>query len=263
MTKYYTTNEDFQKAVSESFSFREVLMKLGYIPAGGNYETLKRRIKTFGIDITHFRGQGWNGGKSQHHQHKPLQHYFDGKSIISSVTLKERLIKEQVFERKCYGCDLVTWKTLPIPLELDHIDGNRSNNKLNNLRLLCPNCHAQTPTYRRSKASLQNPKEQKEKRKYVFDSNPRISRKTRTFYPKDCLFCRSAFKAHRPEQMYCSYSCHKLSQRKIERPSLSVLQGDIASLGFSKTGRKYGVSDNAVRKWLKRMVVESSHSKIV
>ena len=67
---------------------------------------------------------------------------------IQSDRLRRRLIDEGVPERRCCGCKLDTWLDQPIPLELDHIDGNHQNNALDNLRLLCPNCHSLTPTFR-------------------------------------------------------------------------------------------------------------------
>jgi len=65
-----------------------------------------------------------------------------------SNKLRLRLLEEGYFESKCYNCNLTTWLNNPIPLELEHIDGNPSNNLINNLTLLCPNCHAFTQTYR-------------------------------------------------------------------------------------------------------------------
>ena len=68
------------------------------------------------------------------------------------MKLRKRLIREGFFEHKCYKCKNSKWNNKDIPLELEHKDGDHSNNNLNNLTLLCPNCHAQTPTYRRRKS---------------------------------------------------------------------------------------------------------------
>lgn len=70
-----------------------------------------------------------------------------GKKEIYSHKLKLRLIQDKIFNHECSRCLLTTWNNLPIPLELDHINGNHHDNSKENLRLLCPNCHAQTPTY--------------------------------------------------------------------------------------------------------------------
>ena len=68
--------------------------------------------------------------------------------LVKSYRLKRRLIEQGLKETRCELCGLDTWNGQPIPLELDHINGKRDDNRLDNLRVLCPNCHAQTPTYR-------------------------------------------------------------------------------------------------------------------
>lgn len=140
------TLEQLIKAIKTSFSYRQVLQKLSVTPAGGNYEVLKRAIKHFNLDASHFRGQGWNKGQSFLPRYS-LDHYFNSE-IVHTSRFKQRLIDEGVFKYKCSCCGLKEWLGNPIPLELDHIDGNSQNNKKENLRLLCPNCHALTPTYR-------------------------------------------------------------------------------------------------------------------
>jgi hypothetical protein len=144
------TLEELQEAVSQSYSRAETLRKLGLKPAGGNYSTLKKLIIDYNLDISHFTGQGWNTG--DHYRPvqpaKPIEYFLTKGSNHNTSHLKKRLIKENLLEEKCSCCNGTTWLDQPIPLELDHIDGDRFNNLLDNLRLLCPNCHALTPTYR-------------------------------------------------------------------------------------------------------------------
>jgi len=79
---------------------------------------------------------------------RDLDDYFSNKYPMQSDKLKRRIIREAVFPRECAGCKCSEWKGSVVPLELDHIDGDHGNNAKENLRLVCPNCHALTPTYR-------------------------------------------------------------------------------------------------------------------
>jgi hypothetical protein len=131
---------DIKKAVSNSKSIANVLRLLNLRPTGGNYETIKRKIDKLDLDISHFTGQAWIEKGS-------ILKKFD--DITKPETIKKRLIGERGY--KCENCNLSVWLNKPICLELEHISGNRLDNTRENLKLLCPNCHSQTPTWRRRK----------------------------------------------------------------------------------------------------------------
>jgi hypothetical protein len=136
-----------REAVKNSTSLRQALEALGVAPYGGNYEVLRRAIRHFSLDTSHFTGQSWNKGKSIGPK-QPLQRFLNNEIRIASFKLKKRLLAEGILSPLCSSCGRSEWLNRPIPLELDHINGNHSDNQLTNLRLLCPNCHALTPTYR-------------------------------------------------------------------------------------------------------------------
>jgi 5-methylcytosine-specific restriction endonuclease McrA len=137
------------EAVSSCRSIAEVLRKLGMRVGGGNYETIHRAVRDLSLGTSHWHGQGHRkGSQLPVVPPRPLSAVLVGGSHFASSRLKARLISEGLFAWRCSNCSLSTWMGTAIPLELDHIDGDRHNNTLQNLRLLCPNCHAMTPTYR-------------------------------------------------------------------------------------------------------------------
>jgi len=141
------TKEELQQICNESTSIREVSLRLGYsADGGGSIYNVKSLLKELNLDISHFTGQSHskNLGRRVH----PIEDYFSGKVKIRSHMLRLRLIEEKYFEEKCYKCGNVYWLEYKMPLELHHIDGNKNNNSLDNLQLLCPNCHVFTDTYK-------------------------------------------------------------------------------------------------------------------
>jgi len=141
------TLEQVKDAVAKSTSYCQALNRLELRAAGGNYASLKRAIKEHNIDASHFRGQGWRKGRTFPPK-RCLEEYLTNKFPLQSHKLRLRLLSEGVFKPVCSNCKRKTWLGSPIPLELEHINGDNLDNSLTNLCLLCPNCHALTPTYR-------------------------------------------------------------------------------------------------------------------
>lgn len=146
------TDDQLRAAVPQSRSVYEVFRRLGLRVGGGQHGTIKRRIRELGLDTSHFTGRAWNRGGSGYRIRPrwtleqilvPLSPYGGG-----SAALKRRLLKERVLVNRCAICGSPPeWHGAPLILRLDHVNGDRRDHRLENLRLLCPNCDSQTPTY--------------------------------------------------------------------------------------------------------------------
>lgn len=139
----------FIKAAQASLSIAGMCKYFGLRPCGGNYKIMHKAIQEFNLNISHFTGQGWNTGlKFKPFEAKPIENILVINSNYQSYKLKRRLIQEGFKENICERCKLSEWQGLPIPLELHHKNGNNRDNRLENIVLLCPNCHALTESYR-------------------------------------------------------------------------------------------------------------------
>jgi hypothetical protein len=142
--------EQLECAVRDSTTMRQVLTRLNLRPAGGNYGQLRKYIRMAGLDTAHFTGQGWSRGKMcPRPPLRSLAEIMTEDSDYQSHSLKLRLFAANLKPRHCEECG---WATMSeegyLPLELDHINGNSRDNRLENLRVLCPNCHSLKPTHR-------------------------------------------------------------------------------------------------------------------
>jgi hypothetical protein len=147
------TKESLEPIVKECGSVRQVLKKLGLAEAGGNYENIKTRIKLFEIDTSHFHGMLWSKGKTWSKQKdissKLVEHSTYSSGLPrSTFLLKKQLLKLGYKEHVCEKCGGLEWLGEKIPLELHHVNGNKFDNRVENIQLLCPNCHSFTDNYR-------------------------------------------------------------------------------------------------------------------
>jgi 5-methylcytosine-specific restriction endonuclease McrA len=195
-----TTKEQMETILSSSKSMREVILKFNLSPNGsGGYRNVKKRITDLGLDIPKYNYYG-NGENRRRIDDSDV---FCEKSTYPRQSLKRRIIANNMLDYKCNYCgNDGEYNGKPLSLHLDHINGINDDNRLDNLRFLCPNCHSQTETYGGK-------------------SNKQIKVKVKKQRPK-----------------------------KVERPDLHTLLSEVTQYGYSAVGRKYGVSDNAIRKWI-------------
>jgi len=149
--------EKMEEAIKTSNNVSQVKLKLKYSKNNGScYKTIYNFIKKYNIDISH-----WGTGKERQNWAKGLSRItndninwgytkdeiFKEDSCVSTTVVRKFLIQEKEIEYKCKFCGLNEWRNEKITLHLDHINGNTRDNRKENLRFLCPNCHSQTQTF--------------------------------------------------------------------------------------------------------------------
>jgi len=150
---YEFTPAELQTLLDTSNSYSDLLRKIGLNPKGGNPKTLKRIIKEYSLDETKLcenrkKIYSKNSFYAHIHNKKPIEDILSNKQVFhSSYNLLKRLVEEGYKEYKCESCGINEWLGKPISLQLEHVDGNHYNNNLENLKVLCPNCHSQTETF--------------------------------------------------------------------------------------------------------------------
>lgn len=151
MERYKYNKEEIEEVVKYSLSIADVCRSLNIKPSGGNYKTMKNNIIKFEINISHFTGSAWNVGKNfkEFGKKKDLKDILIENSTYTNTNcLRKRLFKEGLKEEKCESCKEIEWLGKKIPLELNHINGDNRDHRIENLEILCPNCHALTSNYR-------------------------------------------------------------------------------------------------------------------
>jgi len=216
-----TPIEEFTSIINNSITIKEVILKLGLNYVSSHYKTINARIKEEGIDISHFNP---TANRKPSIEKTPLNNILVENSTYSRHLLKPRLIEEGLLEEICESCGIGSeWNGEPLSLQLDHINGVNDDNRFDNLRFLCPNCHSQTETF----GARNHKKKDKPKCR---DCGGKVSERSKSGL---CI------------------KCNGKANRKADRPSKDILLSQVKELGYVGTGKMYGVSDNAVRKWLK------------
>lgn len=140
-------DDALRAAFATSATRADLLRAVGLPVDSHSYAWLRRRLTALGPPFDQLNGQGWARGRRAGPR-RPLSELLVAGTWVGSHLLRVRLLAEGVLAHRCSECRLTHWQGQLIPLELDHVSGDRYDSRLENLRLLCPNCHAQTPTYR-------------------------------------------------------------------------------------------------------------------
>jgi len=248
MKKRSWTDLDLINAVKNSISIREVILKLKLIPAGGTFNNIKRSILEAKLDMSHFLGKGHRKGSMKYSNAELVEEAFTIKSKCRRATLKLMILQLKLLDYECSECGQGTeWLDKPLTLVLDHINGVPNDHRLENLRLLCPNCDSQQPTFRgikgRKKDKIIPPKRSDFERDYnnmitseledKYEVNTQTIYKWKTQYgipsktktktkdKKECALenCNNIVLDSRGK--YCSVECYKKSKTNEKKECAS------------------------------------------
>ncbi len=230
------TDEQLISAVKESKMLTEVIRKLGFPPIGSHYHWVKKHIKRLNLSVEHFE---------KYKPNSPTNAYTNGIIPLSDFLIKgrtvhrstkARLIKEGLLKEECSSCKIISWKgsitkdiETKLSLHLDHIDGDNTNNTLENLRLLCPNCHSLTSTY--------CGKNVKREKKYLICS--------------DCS--KTIEKGDRCVECFEKYKERTRKTTTKTWPSYEELKVLFTDSTFADVSQKLNCSDNGLRKYVQRI----------
>lgn len=212
---------EFEQLVLNSANISQICKKLNLRLQGSNYKTINKRISTQKIPIDHFCRNTPKGGVLN--AKYSLDEIFIKNSKYSDTkALKKKILKNDLLSYKCEKCsNLGRWENDILTLQLDHINGVRNDNRIENLRFLCPNCHSQTFTH----------------------SGKRF-KKAKSY----CDKCGGEFQGLGEMCIKCHYyKCRKVKNR----PHKSQILKMVEESSYIAVGKKYGVSDNTIRNWLK------------
>lgn len=242
------TDDQVIEAVKHAVSITGALRLLNTCIYGSNNPTsLKKKIAELSLDTSHFTGQAWNRGK-RHPTSVDIEKYLcKDSSCVSTNHLKKRLLKLGLLVPICKECGIgTTWNNRPLVLHMDHINGNKTDNRLENLQMLCPNCHSQTTTYAgknkaylaREKPNICDSEIEYEKVKINDEVKTKVKR-VRTQY-----FCVCGSEMSRTS-IRCG-KCNAINQYKTTWPPKEELEKLVWQKSVVQIAKELGVSDNAV-----------------
>lgn len=265
--------EYFQKIISESTSVSEILKKLGIAAKGSNHTKLSKFLKESDFDISTLVGRHIKRYNDKGIPKKWLSEILKENGSGNSNALKKRLIDYGVKKYKCENpkCGITEWCGEPIELELHHINGNHYDNRLENLVLLCPNCHSQTSNFRtseglnkilsdiaikESKSAIENLLEYESKRKEEIIKNKVKYGKVTKAIKKECdiKYCEQCGKPIEGRgKKFCSLKClsdYKKANETIKTETIVKESKNCKSL--LELAKHFNMSDNGIKKRLKR-----------
>lgn len=252
-------DEEFEKLVVEylpvSNSLNDLCKNLGLKGVDGYYKKINKIIQKHNLSTNHFGTIKKNKVSRNIYTKMSDDEFFTKDSNRNGRSIIQRLIEGRYKHYECEICGINEWRDKPLSLQIHHINGDHYDNRLNNLQILCPNCHTQTDNYCSKNSKAKGFKISKRTQEIVngLENGMEIKSvdkiKQQIMSPKEkkyCLFCGKEMKNNNDK--YCSIECAQKASRKYEITAEQIIADFKELKSFSAVGRKYGVTDNAIKK---------------
>lgn len=245
------TEEEWQSLIDQSNSYADLLKRVGKRDDRNSYKTL-REILSLYPNLSYDKMKE-NAAKRPRAQEVPFEEVFKKGTTYSTSLLRSKLIKHGIKSfKKCECCGISSWQRKPIVIQLHHKDGDHTNNEIDNIAELCPNCHSQTETFsKRKKVEREEKIKQVKKDLKEKPSLPKIQPKKKKYY---CPICGKEMSRKAKLCFECDAKRRWIESKRPSRDEL--IQAYSQTHNFCQLGRQYEVSDNTVRKWMKSYKID-------
>lgn len=261
------SRECFRDIVLNSVSKNEILRKLGYVSGAASYPELNVRLKEEGLlEYVEDKVRSYHADRLKEYitsKRRSLDDVLSRSELRLNPSDKKTIRDSGLLGNSCSACGIGNqWNDLPLTLQIDHVNGDPTDHRIENLRLLCPNCHSQTSTFGRKGYTSSNvcvdcgvvvSRNHKLCKKCSWDKrmregNPLVSNKTLNKKQALCMDC--GVHVH-PKAIRCRTCAGNSRTTGGKRPSEAQLRDDISTMTWRDVGKKYGVSDTMIRRWVK------------